>query len=260
MKKLLTALLLGVISAVCISAFTACKTDDENAELTEADWKAAFAYYTVDWDEENFAAIKSDNPRANFGCTKYSSSRDDRGVYSYQMKIALNFDDLKAYNEYSEKNILKHKEYFWKDGDEGYSANDGDNYYTDEETGERVYFYDKYKYKKDELLLLFDTGIYAYAGGEQILAMGLADKFGEFTYSEEKEEYTATLYNKTYQANADVTVKIRDGRLVNLAVYVAECEFGNDISDSFVYTYAEADTEITVPEFFINLEVGRTPK
>ncbi len=260
MKKLLTALLLSVICAVCVFAFAACKDDDENTEFTEEDWKAAFAYYTVGWDEENYAPVKSDNPRANFGCTKYVSGRNDREAYSYQMKFVLNFDDLKIYSEYSEENTLKGKECMWKDGDEYYSASDGENYYTDEETDEIVYYYSKDKLAKDEFLSYFDTCIYVYAGGEHILAMGLADKFNEFTYSEEKEEYTATFYNKTYQANADVTVKIQGGRLVNLTVYVAECEFGSNISESFVYTYAEADTAVTVPELFLNLEVGRTPK
>ena len=53
----------GLASAICVLPFAACNQDGgQGTTVTEDKWKTAFSYFTVEWNEETYYPILSDNP------------------------------------------------------------------------------------------------------------------------------------------------------------------------------------------------------
>jgi len=255
-KKLLPAILLSILSASTVFAFTACNQgggqQGEEAATPEDKWKKAFSYFTVDWDYETYYPILSDYPRTNFK-SKYNLICSENGVTtSYQTNASFDYDKMASGLEFKDEDGNADATYGWKGGDVYYSI--GNGWRLDSETGKKIKYYTKEVIDKEKFLMGYDSGIYSYAGGEHILALKLADKFADFTYSEEKGEYTATLYYESFATNADVTVKFENDKISYLAVSLGENEY--DIAGyTCEYTYG---ITVTVPEFYLNLELGET--
>jgi len=257
-KKLLPAILLSILSASTVFAFTACNQgggqQGEEAATPEDKWKTAFEYLTVNWDKENYSPILSDYPRTNFKC-KYSFNYSENGkTTSYVTTVSLDYDKMASGLEFTDGDGNSDATYGWKDGDVYYSI--GDGWRLDSETGQRIEYYTKEVIDREKFLMGCDSCIYAYAGGEHILALKLADKFADFTYSEEKGEYTATLNYEAYATNADVTVKLENDKISYLSINLGANEY--DIA-GYTCEYAYG-TSVTVPDFYINLKIGETVK
>ncbi len=244
-------------------AFTACNPDGgekgeqgeqqgEEAASPEDKWKKALSYFTVNWDKQNYSPILSDYPRTNFKC-KYNLIYSENGVTtSYQTNASVDYDKMASGLEFTDEDGNADATYGWKDGDIYYSIGDGWR----SENGEKIEYYTKEIIEREQFLMGCDSGIYAYAGGEHILALKLADKFADFTYSEEKGEYTATLYYEAYAANADVTVKFENDKISYLAINLGKNEY--DIAGyTCEYTYG---ITVTVPDYYLNLKLGETIK
>lgn len=258
MKKFLTAILLGLISVISVFSFAACGGGQEGAgtTVTEAKWKTAFSYFAVNWNDNTYTPQPSDYPRTDFSCKMVLSTSYDGEQHSTEVTSSCDYTNLASECEIANDDGTPEALYGWKEGDVFYGT--GSGWRLDGETGKRIYFYTKQIIDDEEsFLLTFDSGIYSYAGGEYIWALNLADKFGQFEYSEENAEYTATLYYGFYEADALVTVKFKNDMLAYMSVSIGENKYGAPTYYTFTYTYG---TTVTVPEFFLNLQLGETVK
>lgn len=259
MKKFITTLILSLLSVLCVFAFTACsdgnekETEKEGTEteteikttVNEEEWKTALTYFKVD-SEEGGIPIKTDYPRIDFSCNVKSYINGDwDGTNDYTITLEFN------------KNAFEYKVgaeayYGWKDGDTCYMITDG--YQTDIETGEVIECYSKKIISEEESLEGLDAYIFVSAGGIYICELGLVDKFSEFTYSEEKKEYAMRIDYE--EGSCDISIKFVDGKLSLLEITNISEEEG---SITTIYKYAYGTT-VTVPEYFLNLKLGETPK
>ena len=198
--------------------------------------------------------ILSDNPRTSFSC-KYVTDYVEQGEpATFETNVYFDYDKLASHHEYLDNNESVERIYAWKEGEVYYVVSPG--WRTDSETGERINFYNKAAGNREMFLKELDAYIYAYAGGEHILALALADKYEDFTYSEEKEEYTASFYYELYETDADVTLKFENDRLVYMSVSVVGGPY-DDYVFTYDYTYG---ISITVPEYYLNLHLGENTR
>ncbi|MDE7440406.1 MAG: hypothetical protein K2N23_07865 [Clostridia bacterium] len=251
MKKFVTTAILGILSATCALAFTACggnSGDSENNKPAdpETQWKTALGYFAVDWDYEEYAPIMTNRARINFTCNSTNVSEDDD--YSAHGSISMDFD-----KKATDMNGIMEGYYLWKDGDIYYSTGDSE---IKDETGEYVDCYYKATISKDEFDLINEANVFSYAGGMIISELDLVNKYSEFTYSEAKDEYTATLNYEKNSGTCDITIKIKDGKLAFMSANLHSTEYG-ELGYTFEYTYG---TTVTIPDFYLNLALGDTPK
>ena len=258
MKKFITTLILAFLSVLCVFAFTACGNGKETEKGTETEkeakttvtaeeWKVALTYFKVN-SEEGGVPATSNYPRIDFSCSvKSYINGDGDGTNDYT--ITLDFTN----NAYEDKEYKHGGDYYgWKDGDTCYMIADGG--YVDAETGEFIECYSKKVTSEEELLEGLDAYIFVSAGGIYICELGLADKFPEFTYSEDKKEYATRIDYE--EGSCDISIKFVDGKLSLLEITNISEEEGS-ITTVYEYTYG---TTVTVPEYFLNLKLGETPK
>lgn len=256
MKKFVTTLLLTALTAVSACAFTACGGDEESNEpvytVTADEWNTALNYFNVKLEEG--VPVKSEYPRINFlckfNCVYYGETEEQNETYT--MNTSIDFSKKIMAEDYIHDGITDNF-YVWK-GENG-CFGVGDGWELNEETNKREYHYLKEEVNEDDLPLTFDSNICEYAGGRYINELDLVNKFSSFTYSEEKKEYTATLDYEEYEGTCDLTLKFKDGKLVHIAANINGKK--DKISGNFEYTYG---TTASVPDFFLNLKLGKTPK
>lgn len=251
MQKLLAAAL-GLASAICVLPFAACNQDGgQGTTVTEDKWKTAFSYFTVEWNEETYYPILSDNPRENFSCKMNLSYFDGTDSQASELIVSSDYDKWVSGIEFVNNGANEPAAYYgWEDGDVYYNI--GGGWRVDGETGERINYYTKSTISEEQFKMGFDSVIYSYAGGDHIRALNLADKFEKFTYSEEKEEYVATIRYESYATDATVTVKFNDGMIEYMAVDISGTQYG-DYVYAYTYTYG---ISVTVPEYYLNLQLG----
>lgn len=242
--------MLSLTSVICLFALTACNPDGEQkTTVTEGKWKTALSYYTVDWNEQTYYPILSDNPRTNFSCKQTLGYSGDGETHSSEITVSIDYDK-KASGMIFVNDGKPDSGYGWKDGDVYYDVSGG--WRIDSETGNKIEYYTKRVINEQNFLIGCDSGIYSYAGGDHIYALKLADKYGQFTYSEETAEYSATIYYEFYETDAAVSVKFEDGKLVYMSVNISGGQYGNYVY-SYEYTYG---IMVTVPDYFLNLQIG----
>lgn len=269
MKKLLAMLLTGAISVCGAFAFAACNPDggdgrnkqekqeeqgnheEQGAKVTADGWKNALSYFKVNCVEESI--VLSDNPRINFSCKMNISLNYGEEHETDEITLREDFETHVAECAMTDFGGKPATFYLWQSGEKYYDVGGGWN--VDQNTEEAKYHYTKKLLSEEEFKKGFDANIYTYAGGDHILALSLADKFADFTYSEEKEEYTATMEYPNAEVDANVTVKFENGKLKYMSVA------SNDSDGSAVYAYSYSYViSVTVPEYYINLQIGDTQR
>lgn len=259
MKRLITTLLLSILSVLCVFAFAACGGDDGEKEqdagngedkttVTEAEWKTALTYFKV--DSEEGVPVESDYPRISFSCTVTNTYTDDGEEETYEYTVSIDFDKKAVALEFGEEGGY----YAWKDDTTCYSI--GDGWQVDSETGNTREYYIKETISEEELLEGLDANIFSYASGIYIGELELIDNYSKFTYSEETEAYTGTFDNEEEGWAYEISVKFKGGKLAEIKMDIISEEYG---TETFTYEYTYGTT-VTIPEYFLNLELGETEK
>lgn len=234
MKKFISAILLCFLSFVCVFSFTACRADpgdsgeeelppDDVKTVTEKQWKKIFGLF----DEENYKNVNLTlNCSALDGNLNYSYVFDYANKklhYSYCLSTEGEDDDEIEY-------------YFWQGG-------------------EFAYFYKKYtkgpNVDESKTYTDFDSMFKTYLTefSETYAKYGLKDKYGEFTYNEETEEYTAQLQcDSPLPPKCNMTFKFAGAKLCKWVTgYEDEGVFE---TSTIEYVYGET---VTIPQNILDM-------
>ena len=227
MKKLLTAITCGVISAAGVLGLAACR-EEVKTTVTEEEWKTALSYFMIDADV-NTGAIGGDYPRVNFRCVW------DMDVENFHNLIwSVDYDKKVGYSTPFEFTST-FEQYVWEENGKFYNVTDG---------AERQEITEK------EFSSMLGINVF-YAGGAWISQYDFLNKYEQFTYSEETAEYKAVItYTDDYaggEQSADVTLKFENGKLAYMATTFNEA--GTMRTYTFTYTYG---ITLTVPDEYLN--------
>lgn len=220
--------------------------------VTKEEWQSALAYFKVGPEIMDGTIIP--HPTINFICNLNLTGEDESGNYTlgidYDKELML-FDgdtDDAGFHQYSSA---------WR-ADDGKAYSTGFGWHLNQDTHERDYYYLKEIMDESEpygsMEYGFDSNVYSYAGGMQMDELGIHDGYELFTFSEQTNEYTATVTIKDYQENdmiCNVSLKFENGKLVKFA-------FDNYYGCTYTHTY-DYQAKVTIPQFLLDLEVGQTP-
>lgn len=184
MKKLITTLLLSLLSVICVLAFTACGGDKKEEEVrttvTEEEWKTAV---TQLYDGKHNVDGK---------ITMEFTEETETVIYDFKYNHTNQF----FWYKYGNKDY-----YFWNENDKYYEYGfEFENAYKDE-------------VDKDDYEELIDDFYKEMACGYFVLD-GVAENysFSALTYDEENKVYKATFEQE--EISYDCTMKFENGNLV----------------------------------------------
>lgn len=245
MKKFVTTLLLCVLSAVMLFAFTACNNDENDKQndtgddqttvtgntVTEEQWKEALKFLVVE-DGSTKENLVSD---VNFNCI-FDMTQPTR-KYIYEVKINNKNKALYSKIDNDEYGFMQF--YYWQDGNTYYTANADGSGKTSEELQPNGEFGINY---------MINNHIYTYCGGAAITLYKVSGNYSKFVYDETKKTYSATL---TEGVSAEFTLAFDAGKLVKLKFEVKDTESIN--IQEFTFTYEPA---VTVPAAVLSAQVS----
>lgn len=219
MKKLISVAIAGVAATACAFALTACGGDKETTYTVTADeWKTAVALLT--------------DANTSVDCTwKYA---EDELNADYFMTYDIVNQALKFKYVSADESI--DYLYAWK----------GDNSdYFMSSTSDTISKIDEQEFKT-----CVNDNFYEYAGG--IILKAIKNKFADFSYSEEKKEYSCTI-------NETIPDYAKDGVGVNLVVKFENAKIVSMVSTHgnsvYTFTYKYDGVTVTVPDNIKNLPV-----
>ncbi|MDE6442010.1 MAG: Ig-like domain-containing protein [Clostridia bacterium] len=215
-------------------------TVKDKYKVTEDEWKNAFGIITINFND-NYGEHYDDSvfdsvvAKVNFSCNLSEDGGDDE---KYTIVTSFDYDKIAFSMDTSMNEGEDTCYYTWKDNNKYYSGCiTNANSVTE-----------KNELDSEEKFNAWLLGhIDGYAGGMYVHEYGIVGSYSQFTYSEETNEYTATIQTAE-SGSAEVTVKIEEGKIVKFSYFQAEYGY------TAVHTYTYGTT-ITIPAELLSMKV-----